>query len=103
VSPPSLALGNVRIGSTQTQSATLINSSSASVTVSQATVSGTGFRMSGITFPLTLAAGDRRSFTVTFAPVTAGSSSGSVAVMSDASNSVVSVPVSGMATALGTL
>ncbi len=103
VSPPSLALGNVKIGGSLAQSATLINSSTTSVTVSQATVSGKGFRMSGITFPLTLAAGGRKSFTITFAPQSAGSSSGSIAVMSDASNSVVSMPVSGMATALGTL
>ena len=103
VSPASLALGNVKIGGSLTQSATLINSSSTSVTVSQATVNGKGFRMSGITFPLTLAAGERKSFTITFAPQSTGSSSGSIAVMSDASNSVVSVPVSGMATALGTL
>lgn len=103
VSPATLALGNVRIGTSQTQSATLINSSSASVTVSQATVSGTGFRMSGITFPLTLAAGERKGFTVTFAPQSSGSASGSIAVVSDASNSPVSVPVSAMATGPGTL
>lgn len=103
VSPTSLALGNVKIGASQTQAATLINSGSTSVTISQATISGKGFRMSGITFPLTLAAGERKSFTITFAPQSAGSSSGSIAVVSDASNSVVSVPVSGMATGPGTL
>ena len=104
VSPTSLALGNVKIGASQTQAATLINSGSTSVTISQATISGKGFRMSGITFPLTLAAGERKSFAITFAPQSAGSASGSIAVVSDASNSVVSVPVSGMATAApGTL
>jgi Abnormal spindle-like microcephaly-assoc'd, ASPM-SPD-2-Hydin len=103
VSPASLALGNVKLGGSQTQSITLTNSSSASVTVSQATVSGKGFGMSGITFPLTLAAGERKSFTVTFAPQSAGSAAGSIAVVSDASNSVVSVPVSALATGPGTL
>ena len=74
-----------------------------SVTIRQVTVSGRGFRMSGITFPMTLAAGQRKSFAITFAPQSAGTSSGSLAVTSDAANSVVSVPVSAVATALGAL
>ena len=103
VSPPTLALGKVRIGASQTLSATLINSGSMNVTVRDVTVSGRGFRMSGITFPLTLAAGQRKAFAVTFTPQAAGSSSGSLAVTSDAANSVVSVPVSAVATGLGAL
>ena len=103
VSPASLALGKVRIGASQTLSATLINSGSMNVTVRNVTVSGRGFRMSGITFPLTLAAGQRKAFAVTFTPQAAGSSSGSLAVTSDAANSVVSVPVSATATDLGIL
>jgi hypothetical protein len=103
VSPASLALGKVRIGASQTLSATLINSGSMNVTVRDVTLSGRGFRMSGITFPLTLAAGQRKGFAVTFTPQAAGSSSGSLAVTSDAANSVVSVPVSATATDLGIL
>ena len=103
VLPTSLALGSVKIGASQTQSATLINSGSSDLTVRQATVTGKGFRMSGLTFPLTLAAGQRKSFTVTFAPQSAGNSSGSIAVTTDAANPVVSVPVSAVATAPGAL
>ena len=103
VSPTSLALGSVKIGTSQTQSATLINSGSSNLTVHQATVTGKGFRMSGLSFPLTLAAGQRKSFTVTFAPQSAGSASGSIAVTTDAANPVVSVPVSAVATAPGAL
>ncbi len=103
VSPTSLALGSVRIGASQTQSATLINSGSSDLTIRQATVSGRGFRMSGLSFPMTLAAGQRKSFSVTFAPQAAGSASGSIAVTTDASNSVTNVPVSAVATAPGAL
>ena len=103
VLPTSLALGSVKIGASQTQSATLINSGSSNLTVRQATVTGKGFRMSGLSFPLTLAAGQRKSFTVTFAPQSAGSASGSIAVTTDAANPVVSVPVSAVATAPGAL
>ena len=101
--PSSLALGSVKIGASQTQSATLINSGSSDLTVRQASVTGKGFRMDGLTFPLTLAAGQRKSFTVTFAPQSAGSASGSIAVTTDAANPVVSVPVSAVATAPGAL
>jgi hypothetical protein len=103
VLPTSLALGSVKIGASQTQSATLINSGSSDLTVRQAIVTGKGFRMSGLTFPLTLAAGQRKSFTVTFAPQSAGNSSGSIAVTTDAANPVVSVPMSAVATAPGAL
>ena len=60
VFPTSLALGSVKIGTSQTQSATLINSGSSDLTVRQATVTGKDFRMSGLSFPLTLAAGQRK-------------------------------------------
>ncbi len=103
VVPASLALGSVKIGTTQTLSAMLINSGSSDLTVHQASVTGKGFSIGGLTFPLILAAGQRKSFTVTFAPQSAGSASGSVAVTTDATNPVVSVPVSAVATAPGAL
>jgi len=103
VFPTSLALGSVKIGTSQTQSATLINSGSSNLTVHQATVTGKDFRMNGLSFPLTLAAGQRKSFTVTFTPQSAGSATGSIAVTTDATNPVVSVPVSAIATVPGAL
>jgi hypothetical protein len=103
VSPASLTLGSVRLGASQTQSAMLINSGTSDLTIRQATVTGRGFRMSGVSFPLTLAAGQRKSFTVTFTPQSAGRATGSIAVTSDDPNAVVSVTVSATATALGAL
>ena len=75
VSPATLALGKVKIGASQTQSVTLANSGTSTVTVKQATVSGRGFRMSGLTFPMTLSPGQRKTFSVTFTPQSAGSAS----------------------------
>ena len=103
VVPASLALGSVKIGTSQTLSAMLINSGSSDLTVHQASVTGKGFSIGGLTFPLILSAGQRKSFTVTFAPQSAGNASGSVAVTTDAANLVVSVPVSAVATAPGAL
>ncbi len=103
VSPTSLALGKVKIGGSMTQSATLINSGSADLTIRQATVTGRGFRMSGLSFPLTLGAGQRKSFSVTFTPQAAGNASGSVVVTTDDSTAAVNVPVTAVATTSGTL
>jgi hypothetical protein len=103
VSPAALSLGKVKLGSTQTQAALLTNSGGSAVTISHATVSGRGFKMSGLTFPLTLAPGQKKNFSVTFTPQSAGTSTGSVAVTSDAPNSVVSVPLSGVAVTSGAL
>ncbi len=103
VSPTSLVLGKVKIGASQTQSATLINSGTADLTVRQATVTGRGFRMSGLSFPLTLKAGQRKSFAVTFTAQSAGSVSGNIVVTADDSVPPVSVPVSADATASGIL
>ena len=103
VSPAALALGKVRIGASQTQSVTLANSGTSTVTVKQATVTGRGFKMSGLSFPTTLSPGQKKTFSVTFTPQSAGSSTGSVAVTSDAPNPVVSVPVSGVAVGSNTL
>ena len=103
ISPAILALGKVRIGASMTHSATLINSGSSRVTVKQATVTGRGFRMSGLSFPLILSPGQNKSFSITFTPQLAGAASGSVAVTSDAPDSVVSVAVSAVAVGSGTL
>jgi ASPM-SPD-2-Hydin domain-containing protein/HYDIN/CFA65/VesB family protein/centrosomal CEP192-like protein len=103
VSPTSLALGKVKIGASQTQSATLINSGSADLTIRQATVTGRGFRISGLGFPMSLGAGQRKNFTVTFTPQAAGNANGSIVVITDASATAVNVPVSAVATTSGVL
>jgi hypothetical protein len=67
------------------------------VTVSQASVTGRGFGIKGLAFPMSLAAGESRAFSVTFAPQSAGSVAGSIAVASNAADPVISVPVSAVA------
>ena len=102
-SPTVLALGKVKVGASLTQSLSLVNSSKTNVTVKQATVSGRGFKMSGLSFPTTLSPGQKKTFSVTFTPQSTGTSSGTVAVTTDASDPIVSVPVSGTAVGSGTL
>ena len=85
------------------QSATLTNSGGSSLTVSQATLTGTSFTLSGLTLPLTLGAGQSATFSVVFAPQSAGSVSGNVAFTSNASNPAMNLPLSGTGVTGGTL
>ena len=93
--PASISFGNVVVGTTNSQTVKITNSGNASLTISQATLTGSGFSTSGLTTPLTLAAGQASTFTVLFAPPAAGSASGSLALTSNAPNSPASIPLSG--------
>ena len=98
--PASLSFGSVTVAAKQSLSGTVSNSGGSSVTISGVGVSGTGFSLSGITAPLTLAAGQSASFTVVFAPQSAGSASGNVTITSSASNPTLTIPLSGTGTAV---
>jgi fibronectin type 3 domain-containing protein len=69
--------------------------SGSDVTISSASWSGSGYSVSGITFPLTIAAGKSVSFTVTFSPQSGGTSSGSISFVSNAGNSPTQVTLNG--------
>jgi hypothetical protein len=97
--PSSVNFGSVNVGSSGSQTITLKNSGTASLTVSQATASGTGFSVSGITTPMNLGAGQSTSFTAKFAPSSAGSVSGSVSIVNNGPNSPITVSLSGSGTA----
>ncbi len=103
VSPTSEAFGNVTIGNQSAETVTLTNTGGSSVDISQASVSGAGFTLSGITAPLTLNASQSTTFTVTFAPTTAGAASGTVTITSDGSNPTLTMSLSGTAVTPGTL
>jgi hypothetical protein len=96
--PGSVNFGSVAAGSNGSQTITLTNSGSASVTISQATASGAGFSISGLATPVTLGAGLSTSFTAQFAPTSAGSPTGSISIVSNAPNSPLTIALSGTAT-----
>lgn len=93
--PPSLSFGSIATGTSTSQTVTLANTSNAGVSISQISETGAGFTATGLTLPLTLAAGASTSFTVTFDPATTGSLSGSVTVTSTAANSPATIPLTG--------
>jgi HYDIN/CFA65/VesB family protein/ASPM-SPD-2-Hydin domain-containing protein/centrosomal CEP192-like protein len=94
-SPASLAFGNLATGTTATQSVTISNTGNSGVSISQVIISGAGFTTTGIALPLSLAAGQSTSFSVTFAPVSTGNLAGSVSVVSNAANSPSVITLSG--------
>jgi hypothetical protein len=102
-SPSSLSFGSIQVVNTKTLSEAVTNTGGSSVTLSQATVAGTGFSISGLSLPLTLAAGQSVTFTATFAPLSAGSVSGSISIGSNASNSTMTISLAGSGTAQGQL
>lgn len=96
--PSTIAFGNVPAGSVQSLTVSLSNSGGSPMDLSQATLTGAGFTMSGLSMPLTLAANQTSSFTVSFQPLAAGAASGTISLVSNAANSLVKIAVSGTGT-----
>ena len=94
-SATTLNFGNVAAGSNSPQTLTLTNTGTAAVTISQATVTGAGFSVVGGMSSVSIAAGQNQAFQFQFAPKTPGSVSGSVSIVSDATNSPLAVSLSG--------
>jgi hypothetical protein len=101
--PTSLTYTNITVGQTSSQTETIKNTGATSATISAVAVSGTGFSVSGITTPVTLTAGQSTTFTVKFAPTSAGTFPGTVTVTSNASNPSLTIPLSGTAVTAATL
>jgi hypothetical protein len=93
--PSSASFGKVVRGDTDSQSIRLNNTGSGSVTISNANVSGKGLKIAGLTVPLTIAPGRSATFNVEFAPTLAGSAAGSVSLVSNGTNSPLTIPLSG--------
>src|SRR5450755_3737263 len=101
INPKNLKFGSVQLGVRVNLTATLTNTGGSPVTVSQANLSGSGFSLSGITVPFTLNANQSLTFPVSFAPTAAGAASGSLAIVSNASNSPLNLTLSGTGAAQG--
>ena len=91
--PASLSFGSSALNTTLTQTVKIANTGRASATITQDSVIGAGFS-TGLTTPLTLAAGQSVTATVVFTPTTAGVLSGSLSLSSNGS-SLLSIPLSG--------
>ena len=102
-SSSTLSFGKVQKSKSAHLSETLTNTGGSAVTISEANISGTGFSVSGLSLPTTLSPKQRVTFTVTFAPASAGSASGTLAFVSTADNLTLNIALSGTETAQGQL
>jgi hypothetical protein len=96
LSATNVAFGNVLINTTAMEPVTLTSSGATPLIISSGSLSGAGFSMSGITFPLTLNPSQTATLNVQFAPTTAGSATGTVTLTSNAgSGGTASILLSG--------
>jgi hypothetical protein len=86
VNPSSLNFGNVTVQTTGVVSTTL-SASGNNVTVSSATSSSSLFALQGISFPLTIPAGQSITVNVAFTPQSSGAASGTLSFSSNATDS----------------
>ena len=93
--PTSLAFGEVLIATCSTLPVILNITGTGSVTVTQDNVVGAGFTASGLSLPHTLPAGQNTDLSMAFCPATGVSVTGSVTVVSNASDSPAVVSLSG--------
>jgi archaellum component FlaF (FlaF/FlaG flagellin family) len=91
----SLNFGNTLVGTSASIAVALTNTGTASVNISQAAITGAGFVVSGFSGAVTLAAGQSFTLTVSFAPAAVGSATGSLSVVSSATNSPATILLSG--------
>jgi hypothetical protein len=101
--PAKVAFGNVPIGMSLTLMETIRNSGHSNVTLVQVGASGGAFTKMGIITPMTLTPSESVTFAAKFRPTAVGSATGSLRVISSATDSSLVVPLSGTGTSSGQL
>ena len=100
VNPTSLSFGNVTVNTPTTQTVTLSTTSILPITVSLATVSGTGFSLTG-SLPLTVTSGQPATFSVQFDPTALGAATGTLTIVTTSlTNPTTVVTLSGTGVAV---
>jgi hypothetical protein len=101
-SSSNLSFGNIQLGNSLTQFETITNTGDATVTISQATVTGPGFGVRGLTLPTSLSKGESVTFRVLCTPLDSGNMFGTIAVVSNVSNQL-NIALSGNGVSAGQL
>ncbi len=76
--PGNLWFGKVMVGGSNVLSARLSNTGTSNITISSVSVTGAGYSLSGLSFPMTLGPGNSAQFQVIFAPLVQGRVDGSI-------------------------
>ena len=87
----------VAIGQSSTQTLHITNSGASALTINSVTLKSSQFSLVGPSLPRTVLPAQRVDYTLSFAPTTAGNASASVQITSNASNTLASVSLAGIA------
>ena len=90
---------NVAVGTQNTQAIQLTNTGGSSLTITNVATTGNGFSASGLAANTPIAAGGTTQLTVGYLPTSAGSSNGAVVLTSTASDSQITIVLSGTSVA----
>jgi Abnormal spindle-like microcephaly-assoc'd, ASPM-SPD-2-Hydin len=97
-SPAVIDFGSMALGSSNTQLITLANVGNSALTLSGASVTGTGFTIAGLASTLTIAPGRGVTFNCVFQPTAAGAVTGAISVGTDTSGVSATIALSGTGT-----
>jgi hypothetical protein len=95
--------GGLAVGSKTTKPEVLTNRGTYPVTISSASLSESGFELSGPSFPLTLNSGESVTLEVIFAPTSGSAYSGTLAVAWGRYGRALNIPVVGSGTGAGSI
>ena len=97
-------LGTVVVGSSNSQSIMLSNAGNATLTISQITVTGAGYTITGLSTATTIAAQSSVTFDAVFTPATAtGTVPGSIVIATNGSPAQLTIPLTGNSIAATTV
>ena len=96
ITPTTVNFGNVNVGATVTQSMLLANNGTADLMISQVSTVGTAFTLANLPSTATVPAGQNISFSASFKPSAAGGASGSISIVSNASDDATTISLTGM-------
>ena len=99
LSANSINFPNAVVGNSLSQALIISNIGTAMLNITQISESGAGFKLSGFSLPLSIAAGQQSNIAVAFVPTAAGPASGNISIVSNAAPSPASVSLSGTGSA----
>ena len=97
LSATSFNFNTVAIGQSSTQTLHITNSGASALTINSVTLKSSQFSLVGPSLPRTVLPAQSVDYTLSFAPTTAGNASASVQITSNASNTLASVSLAGIA------
>ena len=98
-----LQIGEVVVGQASSKLVTITNRGRTSLTVLSAASTAAEFGLNGLDLPLTLAAGESFTFSVTFMPQKSGRVDGSISIVSEAPKQTLAIPLAGTGRVAGQL